>query len=433
MGIIKWLKERRARVDDDRYWGDFFSKLGLSNASGELITHENSLQVSTVFACVRVLSESIASLPLIVYRRSPDGGKEPALKHYLYPLLKFAPNEFQTSYEFREMMMGHKTLRGNAYAWKQFNDKGQIIRLIPLDASKMVVERRKGKTIYKYTTERGKFVEFSARVIWHWKGITQDGVNGLSPITLARESVGLAKSAEKHGARFFANDAAPSGILKTPGKLDADAARQMKEDWQSAGTKGEKFKVAVMHGGLDWQAIGMSNEDSQFLETRAFQVEDIARIFRVPSLLINHPDKTATFASAEQFFLSFAVHTIRPHLVRIEQSIYQNILTQNDRDLGIFVEFNINALLRGDVKTRNEAYRIGREWGWLSANDIRKLENMNPLKENGDIYIQPLNFKEAGAPDPAPAPNNTNNINDDDDETKSNGDRSNGERRETHI
>ena len=431
MGILSWLKERRARVDDDRYWGDFFSKLGLSNASGEHVTHENSLQVSTVFACVRVLSESIASLPLIVYRRQPDGGKEPAENHYLFNILKFAPNQFQTSYEFREMMMGHKTLRGNAYAFKIFDRKKQIRNLIPLDASKMVVERRKGKTIYKYTTERGKFVEFPARVIWHWKGITQDGINGLSPITLARESVGLAKSAEKHGARFFANDAAPSGILKTPGKLDKDAAKQMKEDWQSAGTKGEKFKVAVMHGGLDWQAIGMSNEDSQFLETRNFQVEDIARIFRVPSILINHPEKTSTFASAEQFFLSFVVHTIRPHLVRIEQSIHENIFTQNDRDLGYFAEFNINALLRGDMKSRNEAYRIGREWGWLSANDVRKLENMNPI-ENGDIYIQPMNFIEAGTPPPDMSNNDNDDDNDDNDNNSNNGD-NNGKRRKAIL
>jgi HK97 family phage portal protein len=176
-----------------------------------------------------------------------------------------------------------------------------------------------------------------------------------------------------------------------------------------------------MHGGLEWQQIGLSNEDSQWLNSRSFSVEEIARIFRVPSLLINHPDKTATFASAEQFFLSFVVHTMRPHLVRIEQSTQLNIFSKDDFDQGYFPEFNINALLRGDVKSRYEAYKTGREWGWLSPNDIRKMENQNPLskKDGGDIYLQPMNFVPAGTPPQVPQePVNGNNNKGDDSDGK---------------
>lgn len=429
MGIRTWLKsiskseqdpEKRASVDDERYWGDFFAKLGFGTPSGEHVTPENSLQVSTVFACVRVLAESIASLPLTVYKRQADGGKLPDPDHYLHDLLKFSPNSFQTSYEFFEMMMGFESLRGNSYAFKVHDKSARVIELIPLVASRMNVSRKNKKTIYTYITEDSKQIEIPEFNIWHWKGISLDGVTGLSPIALARNSVGLAKSAEKYGSKFFANDAQPAGILKTPGKLDKDAAAKLKEDWQSAHSRENAFRVAVMHGGLDWEPMGMSNEDSQFLDTRSFQVEDIARIFRVPSLLINHPDKTATYASAEQFFLSFVVYTIRPHLVRIEQSILKNIFSEEDRKRGYFAEFNINALLRGDVKSRNEAYALGRSWGYLSANDIRKMENRNPI-ENGDIYLQPMNMVEAGTPPPDindTGSNDSNNNKGDKDDVK---------------
>lgn len=407
MKLFNWgkhNKEKRVNVHDERYWTQFFDKFGLTSKSGQNVTPDNALQISTVFACIKVLAESIASLPLIIYKKRKDGGKDVATDHYLYPILHNIPNTIQTSYELREMMMGHINLRGNAYAYKEIDKQGRVVRLWPLNAARMEIELKNGQLIYKYTTEEGKEEKYPSMFIWHWRGLSKDGIVGLSPITLAREALGLALSAEEHGARFFANDATPTGILKFPGKLHEDAQKKLKESWQEAQTTANKFKTAVLQGGLEWQQIGISNEDSQFLQTRQFQIEEIARIFRVPSLMINHPDKTATYASAEQFFLGFVVHTIRPWTVRLEQSMYKSLFTEEDIQQGYFAEFKIDGLLRGDIKSRYDAYAVGRNWGWLSADDIRALENMNPLPDKkGQVYLQPLNMIEAGK-EPPPQP-----------------------------
>jgi HK97 family phage portal protein len=387
--------EKRGNVDDPQYWIDFFNRLGYEVASGKYVTPENALQISAVFACVRVLAESIASLPLIVYRKRKDGGKDIADGHYLYPILHNSPNAMQTSFEFREMLMGHVNLRGNAFSYMEFDGAGRIANLVPLNAANMTVKKENGKIIYDYVDEETKHYQFPPEVIWHWKGISNDGLTGMSPVQLARETLGLAMSVEEHGARFFSNFGQQSGFLTFPGKLNEDARKKLRESMQEASTGKNKWKMGILEGGLDWKSVGMSNDDAQFLATRQFQVEDIARIYRVPPMMIGHPDKTATYASAEQFFLAFVVHTIRPWTVRLEQSKLKHLFTEREREQGYFAEYKMDGLLRGDVKTRYEAYTHGRNWGWLSVNDIRKLENLNPV-ENGDIYLQPLNMVEAG-------------------------------------
>lgn len=398
MSILKRFKQWRARVDDERFWTEFFGKFGSTSASGKVVTPDTALQISTVFACIKVLSETVASLPLNVYKRIEAGGKELATEHPLFPILHDIPNEIQNSYELREMMTGHINLRGNAYALKEVNQLGRIMNLWPLNPVRMEVEvNKEGRELeYKYTTESGQQIAYPAKRIWHVRGFSTDGLVGLSPITLAANAIGLAISSEDHGSKFFANDATPTGILSTPGKMSEDAGKKLKESWQEAQSNENKMKTALLHGGLEWKQIGISNQDSQFLETRQFQIEEIARIYRVPSLMINHPDKTNTYASAEQFFLGFVVHVVVPWVKRYEQSINKQLLTDKDRADGFFAEFNVAGLLRGDVKSRNESYAIGRQWGYLSVNDIRRLENLNPV-ENGDIYLQPLNMVEAGS------------------------------------
>ena len=357
-------------------------------ASGKLVNPEAALRASAVFACIRVLSETVASIPLKLYKRRSDGGKEIAVNHYLYSLLHDSPHPNLTSYEFREMAVAHLNLRGNFYAIKEYDSSGILSGLIPLNPAKMKVMGDEFSVLYEYTWEGKKAQVFSADEIWHVKGLSTDGLVGHSPVSLARESIGLYLATEEHGARLFSNGARPGGALEHPGKLKPETAERLRNQWEAAHAgSANAHKVAILEEGLKWQAIGMNAEDSQFIEARNFQVEDIARIFRVPSVLIGHPDKNSTYASAEQFFLSFVVHTIRPWVTRLEQSINHHLLNEKERKK-YFAEFQMDGLLRGDIKSRYEAYAIGRQNKWLSANEIRTLENMNPI-EGGDIYENP--------------------------------------------
>lgn len=390
MGILDFFRrEKRSGIDDPHYWPNMFAKLfGFETVAGVTITPDNAMQLSAVYACVRVVAETVASLPLMVYQHTKDGGKEVKPKHSLYPILHDAPNSIQTSFEHREMYMGHTLLRGNSYDYISRNTMGRILELIPLDPSKIVVWIKNGKKKYEFKPQDGNGKMFKADEIWHKKGLSIDGYVGISPIEKAKEVFGLSKAQEQYGARFFKNNARPSGILHTPATLKEAQEKKLKESWQEALTGEDQHKVALLMGDIKWEQVSLSNEDSQFLESRTFQIEEIARIFRVPSILIGHPDKTMTYASAEQFMLSFVVHTIRPWLVRLEQSMNQALLSEADRKKGFFVEHKVEGLLRGDIKSRYDAYAIARENTWMNANEIRLLENMNPI-EGGDIYENP--------------------------------------------
>lgn len=376
----------RSNADDPRFWQDFFS-LGKTK-SGQSVDIDNAMRASAVQACVRVLSETIASLPLFVYERTQDGGKKVASNHYLYKLLHDSPNPYQTAFEFIEMLMGHTLMRGNFYGYKEITKGQEILKIIPLNTTRMKPELNNGEIFYSYTDEKGTSYKWPQSLIWHVKDSSHDGITGLSRIAQSREAIGLALAAEEHGSRYFGNGAQPGGILSVPGKLTEDARKRLKESWNDAHTGGANaFKVAVLEGGLDWKQVGLSNEDSQFLQVRQFQVEEIARIFRVPAILIGYSDKASTYASAEQFMLSFVVHTIRPWLVRIEKSINKYLLSETDQKK-YFAEFQIAGLLRGDTLSRYQAYQIARQNKWMNANEIRALENMNPI-EGGDIYENP--------------------------------------------
>jgi HK97 family phage portal protein len=386
-------QEKRVNINDPHYWNEFFSKIGVTTKSNQNVTPDSAFRSTTVYACVRVLAETIASLPLMVYRKRPDGGREPAPEFYLHSLMHDIPNPQQTSFELREMLMGHISLRGNAYSYLERDNGGFIRNIYPLNPAMMQVKLIDGKLLYEYNQE-GITRIFTEDQIWHWKGLSNDGIVGLSPVSIARESIGLGLLAEDHEARLLANSARAGGILEFPGKLTEDTRTRLKKSIHDSQTGANAYDTMILEGGLKWSQIGMSNIDAQFLELRNFQVEDICRIFRVPAVLIQHPDKTMTYASAEQFFLSFVQHSIRPWCVRIEQSANKILLTDQQRKK-FFIEFKLDGLLRGDLKTRYEAYRIGRMSGWLSTNDIRALENMNPII-NGDEYIQPTNFANIG-------------------------------------
>lgn len=397
----KWHQFRSTALSARDHW-----ILGILGDGINKISDERAMQISTVYSCIRVLSETIASLPIKFYRRMPDGGRQELPDYFLAKLFR-RPNRFQKKFNFWETAIALLNLRGNFYGGINFNNAGLPAEIIPLNPSRMTVEMKNGRLRYFYITgsdpnqlvdlDAGKFIEYDAAQIWHIRGMSLDGIMGISPIDYAKRSLSLSLNAEDHGIYFYKNGAKTSGIVKVPGKLKENAKDRLVNSIREQTTGSNKFRLLVFEEGMDWQEMGLSNEDSQYLETRGFQVEEIARIFRVPLVLIQHSDKASTYASAEQFFLSFVVHSIRPWLERTEDSL-DDLIPDEDIEAGIYGEFNVSGLLRGDIRSRYQSYATGRQWGWLSANDVRQLENMNPIGQDGDIYLQPSNMAPAGDP-----------------------------------
>ncbi len=363
------------------------------SVAGTTVRPDTAMRCAAVFACVRVVAETVASLPLPVYRRLAGGGKQRAPMHPLYPVLHDQANPEMTAMELREVLVGHACLWGQAYAEIEFDGVGRVVALWPLRPDRTRAERdEQGKIWYVTEIERlGTRVALPAYRVWHTQGFM-----GLSPIAQAREAIGLALAAEEYGARFFSNDSRPGGVLKSPKVLSKEAAERLKASWEAAHSGLSKaHRVAVLEEGVEWQQIGIPPEDAQYLETRKYQVAEIARIFRVPPHMIADLDR-ATFSNIEQQSIEFVVHCIRPWLVRFEQGIKRDLFSERDR-AEYFAEHVVDGLLRGDVASRYQAYAIGRQWGWLSADDIRELENMNPLPDgNGRIYLTPMNMIPAG-------------------------------------
>jgi len=365
---------------------------GSSTASGTTVNVETSLQLSAVYACVKVLAESVAAMPLFMVRRTGKRSKEKATDHPAYRLVHEQPNPEMTSLEFREMMMGHLTLRGNAFAQIQRDRGNRPMALWPLHPDRMSIVRDNGKLFYEYRKKTAGHEIFNANEMLHIKGISSDGLLGWSPIDTVREVIGASLSAQEYGARFYANDATPGTTIEHPAAL-GDKAYERLQKWlkeQHGGIANAK-KPAILEEGMKLVPISLKPEEAQFLETRKFGVNEIARIFRVPPHLIQDLER-ATFSNVEQQSIDFVVHTVRPWLVRWEQALNAKLLGTAERG-EYFFKFNEAALLRGDIKSRYEAYAIARTWGWMSANDVRELEDWNPLDgKGGDVYLSPLNM-----------------------------------------
>lgn len=391
MGILSSLFERRnVSLTDTERWRE----LGWlrTNAAGVSVSEESSLRYSAVFACVRVLAETVASLPLLTYRRM-GAGKARAPEFYLYPLLHDKPNPFMTSFEWRETMQGHLALWGNAYSSVTLDGRGRLAELWPLRPDRMEkIELKGGQLLYHYRLPNGKLERMPGWSVFHLRGLSADGLFGYSPIGMARQAVGLGLAAEEFGARFFGNDARPGGVLQHPGVLGDEAYNRLQESWESRhGGLSKSHKIAILEEGMRYEQIGIPPEDAQFLETRKFQRSEIASIFRVPPHMIGDLER-ATFSNIEHQSLEFVTHTIRPWLVRWEQAIQQRLMSTLEQT-DYFVEFLVDGLLRGDIASRYQAYSVGRQNGWLSADDIRELENMNPLPDDqGSMYLVPLNM-----------------------------------------
>ena len=351
------------------------------------------MQMTAVYSCVRILAEAVAGLPLHVYRDGADGGKEKAADHPLYKVLHDQPNPEMTSFVFREALMTHLLLWGNAYAQIIRNGRGDVIGLYPLMPSRMNVGRLdSGALFYDYQTMPGEvpgdtgLVRLAATEVLHIPGLGFDGLVGYSPIAMAKNAIGMAQACEDYGASFFANGAAPGGVLEHPGTIK-DTTR-VRESWQATfGGAKNGNKIAVLEEGMKYTPISMSPEQAQFLETRKFQMGEIARIFRIPPHMIGDLDKSS-FSNIEQQSLEFVKYTLDPWVIRFEQAITAKLLTEGERR-SVYVKFNLEGLLRGDYASRMNGYAVARQNGWMSANDIRELENLDRIDEaeGGDLYL----------------------------------------------
>ena len=393
MSIFSGLFRSRDKPTDSTT-GSTYRFLFGGTTSGKAVTERSAMQMTAVYSCVRILSEAIAGLPIHLYRSDDDGSKEKATDHPLYFILHDEPNPEMTSFVFRETLMTHLLLWGNAYAQIIRNGKGEVVALYPLMPNRMTVDRDEdGHLYYEYQTSQeeahtmnGSRVRLSPYDVLHIPGLGFDGLVGYSPIAMAKNSIGMAIACEEYGAKFFANGATPGGILEHPGVVkDPDKVR---DSWNAAfGGSSNSNKVAVLEEGMKYTPISISPEQAQFLETRKFQIDEIARIFRIPPHMIGDLEKSS-FSNIEQQSLEFVKYTLDPWVCRWELSMQRALLTQDEKK-EYFFKFNVDGLLRGDYQSRMNGYATGRQNGWMSANDIRELENLDriPAEDGGDLYL----------------------------------------------
>lgn len=393
MGILSGIFKSRDKPQNTTSGSSYRFFMG-SSAAGKNVNERSAMQMTAVYACVRILSEAIAGLPLHMYQYLEDGSKRKAIEHPIYHLLHDEPNPEMTSFVFRETLMTHLLLWGNGYCQIIRNGKGEVIALYPLMPNRMTVDRdANGKLYYKYQknsedapTMEGSNVILDSSDVLHIPGLGFDGLVGYSPIAMAKNAIGLAIAAEEYGSKFYANGAAPSGVLEHPGTLK-DPAR-VRESWSSAfGGSSNSHKVAVLEEGLKYSPISISPNEAQFLETRKFQINEIARIFRVPPHMVGDLEKSS-FSNIEQQSLEFVKYTLQPWIIRWEQNLQKALLTEEEKKTYFFI-FNVEGLLRGDYQSRMQGYATARQNGWMSANDIRELENLDkiPAEEGGDMYL----------------------------------------------
>ena len=394
MSFLSSLFRSRDKPIKDRTSGSAYTFLMGGSTAGKNVNERSAMQMTAVYACVRILSEAIAGLPLHMYRYKDGGGKEKAFDHNLHHLLHDEPNPEMTSFVFRETLMTHLLLWGNAYAQIIRNGKGEVIALYPLMPNRMTVNRdSNGMLYYQYQksnddapTMEGSSVILSPSEVLHVPGLGFDGLVGYSPIAMAKNAIGLSMAAEEYGAKFYANGAAPSGVLEHPGVLKDPA--KVRDSWNAAfGGSSNSHKVAVLEEGLKYTPISISPNEAQFLETRKFQIDEIARIFRVPPHMVGDLEKSS-FSNIEQQSLEFVKYTLDPWVVRWEQSLYRALLSSDEKNT-YFFKFNLEGLLRGDYQSRMQGYSIGIQNGFMCPNDVRELENLDliPDELGGNKYM----------------------------------------------
>lgn len=407
MNLLKSLFRSRDNPKNLTAGQAFRFNAGITS-SGKRVNEISAMQITGVYACVRVLAESIAGLPLHLFQEDADGNTHKAIDHPLFFLMHDEPNAEMTSFNFKETLMSHLLLWGNCYCQIIRNGKSEVTALYPLMPNRMKVDRdSKGQIYYEYTlrpedplnNKKASTVFLKPVDVLHIPGLGFDGLVGYSPIAMAKNAIGISIAAEEYGSKFFANGATPSGILEHPGIIKDP--NKVRDAWNAAfGGSSNSGKVAVLEEGMKYSPISIPPEQAQFLETRKFQLNEIARIFRVPPHMIGDLEKS-TFSNIEQQSLEFVKYTLEPWLVRWEQALNRSLLTEEEKKT-YFFKFNVDGLLRGDYQSRMNGYATARQNGWMSSNDIRRLEGLDliPPEEGGDLYLingSMTKLKDAGA------------------------------------
>ena len=386
-------------LDEERYW----SSQAPVSAAGVRVDADGALKISTAWACTRLISETVAMLPRIVYQQMADGGKTRATGHPLYDLLHDQPNSLQTSFEFVDMLQMHAILRGSGYAKIIPGPRGTVDKLIPVHPNRVKKELVDDDTLrYRIRERDGSERVYNDDEIFELRGLSLDGENTVSVVTYARESMGLTLAAERFGAKLFANFSRPGGFLKHPGQLSAEAQQRLAHQVEEMTGGDNLHRLGVLEEGMEFQTVTFTPEDSQMLQTREFQAEDICRWFRVPPHMVGLTSKSTSWGSGiEEMSRGYVTYVLMPWLMRWQQVISKDLIIASNT---YFVEFLTDALLRGDIEKRYNAYATGRNGGWLATNEIRKFENMNPVPKGDDDYLTPLNMQKANEPPPVPAP-----------------------------
>ncbi|WP_286876823.1 MULTISPECIES: phage portal protein [Pantoea] len=366
------------------FWEEWFG----TSSSGQVVTADKAMRLSAVWACVRLLSESVSTLPLKVYERQADGSRKAATHHPAYAVLCRRPNGEMTPSRFMLMVVASICLRGNAFVEKKYIGN-KLVSLIPLLPQNMVVKRLdSGALEYTYTESKQKRV-IPLKNIMHIRGFGLDGVCGMMPMMTGRDVIGAALAVEHSAAKIFENGIQSSGFLSSETALNEEQRERLRRYMQNFTSSKNAGKIMVLEGGMKYQGVTMNPEDAQMLESRSFSIEEICRWFRVPPFMVGHADKQSSWASSvEGMNLQFLTNTLRPLLVNIEQEISRCLL---DGDDGLFAEFSVEGLLRADSAGRSAYYTTALQNGWMSRNDVRRLENLPPI-DGGDIYTVQLNL-----------------------------------------
>lgn len=381
---------------------DLLAHMGGGKA-GVTVNWQTALQAVTALACARVIAEGLAQIPLKLHKDRSDGGSDPQKDDPLYKLVNATPNEYNTSYEWRETMGLHLVFAGNAYSLI-VRARGVPVELLPLNPGDVTPKEKDGVRFYEIQVNgKGKMIIQAADML-HIRNISWDGLSGLDGVNLARDAIGLGIALEEHGSQLFKNGAEPGGVLSTDANItDPEIRKALRESW-NAGHQGvgNAGKIALLWGGLKFQSTSQQNDQAQFLETRMFQVQEVCRWARVLPPMVGHSDKSMTFASAEQIFLAHVVHTMGPHYARIEQALDKSLLTEKQRDDGYFFRFNVAGLMRGSHADRSnyfaKALGSGGSPAWMTVNEVRALDELNPIA--GELYSKPNPAATATTPTP---------------------------------
>jgi HK97 family phage portal protein len=368
-------------------------------SSGGLTDYDTAMKYSAVFACVRVLSETFASCPVLLYRKIKDDERQAVNDLNVYDILHNRPNDIMAPFNFKESSMMALNLGGNAVSQKLYNYRGDLVGLYHYPWNQVRITRENNQLVYKIR-DGTKETTLARKDVFHVPGMSFDGIVGLSPIEYMSTSIALGLSYEQFGVNFYRNGANSSGVFTFPNELSDTAYDRLKKDlaknYQGLANTG---KPILLEGGGNFTQLTIKPADAELLGNKKFQIEDVARCYRMPMHLIQELSRS-TNNNIEHQSLEFVMYTMLPWFKRYEENANMQLLTAAERKAGYYLEIKVDALLRGDAKSRAEAYAVGRQWGWLSVNDIRRLENLPPLA-NGNIYLQPLNFVEAGQPVPA--------------------------------